>query len=138
MDRRKAIRFFLELKVELSLINQPDAGTIKALTRDISHSGVFVKTRAPFKLGQEVNIFLYLDEKVLNAENLKGQGRVVRVEPEGVAICFDGCLAAVNNQIPDQAVMGGGEDSPNSPILHASESDSLDKGGIDANRQAGG
>jgi Tfp pilus assembly protein PilZ len=56
-------------------------------SKDISLGGVFILTRGPFKVGEEIRIIFKTDEK---ANFLKIFGEIVRVTPEGIGARFTG------------------------------------------------
>lgn len=95
MNRRKALRFQLQLPTQLSFLDQPETEVISATTRDISHNGVFIKTPESFYLGQELSVELRLRISLARDSMFVGQGRVVRTETEGIAITFLNSLSTV-------------------------------------------
>lgn len=99
-NQRKSKRFNLELAagVEVETSDQENEEKVSQIcnfvTRDICSGGAFFYTAHPLPEGTEVKIELVLDLDKL--KKLKGEkafistkGKVLRVEPEGMAICFE-------------------------------------------------
>ena len=57
----------------------------KDVTRDISHTGVFIETHSPPAIGEEITISFSLSE---GKKPIKISGRVVRTTPNGFAVKF--------------------------------------------------
>jgi len=64
-------------------------GTFRDLTRDVGAGGVYISTNREIKQGRRINIQfpIFAFEKRLSL-----MGTVVRCEPEGFAVMFDGAL----------------------------------------------
>jgi hypothetical protein len=96
-ERRKLERFDLALPATIEIL-EPRPGvsgtSFDSLTRDVSSGGAFFLTRDPLPIGTRV-----MAEMALKAEKLrqpsgypqvKASGYVVRLEPAGMAVCFNG------------------------------------------------
>ena len=57
----------------------------KDVTRDISHTGVFIETHSPPAIGEDITISFSLSE---GKKPIKISGRVVRTTPNGFAVKF--------------------------------------------------
>ena len=61
------------------------AGAYRDFIKNISEGGVFIKTRNPLSVGDEISMTL-LDSK--QKKRLKMQGEIVRIEREGIGVKF--------------------------------------------------
>ena len=95
IEKRKVERFDLELEAFVSIpgeTGQSDMGNL--VTRDVSMSGVYLKTDAPLPVGSKVNVDMILTlegRKKQNAQQawIKASGKVLRTDNQGMAVCFD-------------------------------------------------
>jgi hypothetical protein len=96
-ERRRLERFDLTLPTTIEILD-PETGvsgtSFDSLTRDVSSGGAFFLTGDPLPIGTHV-----MADMVLKAEHLrhpsgypqiKTAGLVVRAEPTGMAVRFDG------------------------------------------------
>lgn len=92
-DKRKHPRKATLISVECSTESVSFMDTIQ----DISNGGVFIKTDAPFDIGQEILMNFSPEE----SENpIVVRGKVVRVDPNGVGVKFTGGdIKALSKQI---------------------------------------
>ena len=81
LEKRKYHRMPCSAPVEYAVQDQ----TYRNLSRDISVSGVFIETWAPFSIGDELILTIPLSNE---EERVKVQGRVVRTDKQGIGIEF--------------------------------------------------
>jgi len=77
------------------------AGDIRyeGVAKNISDGGIFIETPATVSVGQEVSLIISL----FSFENpVSITGKVVRTEPLGVAVKFDGVIQNFINEIPKE------------------------------------
>lgn len=97
-ERRQGERIALELEVELE-------GT-RAVTRDISASGVFIATRLALTACSEVRFALLMSvADPVGPLRLECQGHIMHAEPEGDA---EGIGVAITSYLLRPAARGGG------------------------------
>jgi hypothetical protein len=96
-ERRRLERFDLALPATIEIPTpKPGVGgtSFKSLTRDVSSGGAFFLTRDPLPIGTRVMADMVLKAESLNQASgypqLKATGYVVRTEPTGMAVCFNG------------------------------------------------
>lgn len=97
--KRESDRIEIKLNAEITLLTQQpgEKHQLKdVVSKDISESGVYLETKAPFEVGQDVNITicLPLTFTLNDAENpveIKAMGKIVRKQDQGIAIAFDTC-----------------------------------------------
>ena len=61
------------------------AGAYRDFVKNISEGGIFIETRNPLSVGEEISMTL-LDSK--HKKRLKIQGEIVRMEREGIGVKF--------------------------------------------------
>ncbi len=96
-ERRKLGRFRLEIPARIETIHpEVEKETHDLLTANISSGGAFFHTKEPLPEGTPVKIEIILPfEKLKELKNdhkqahIKVTGRVLRLEPKGMAIEFD-------------------------------------------------
>jgi len=98
-DRRKHRRKNCMRKAVLTARNDRFEGIVK----NLSDGGMFIETPANISVGQEVSLFISLFSF---EEPLSVTGKVVRTEPMGVAVKFDGVFQNFINKISKR---GSGE-----------------------------
>lgn len=86
MDRRKFSRVQVNLQVEVS---DGRMSLIGCQTRDLSLRGVFIYSDVIFPMQSPCLVTITLSGMVVPIE-LKLEARVVRAEPEGIGVEFDG------------------------------------------------
>ena len=79
--KRKHVRRPLFMLVDYA----SQKGVYKDFTQNISESGVFIETRMPFRVGEDVTLTFPLPSR---NEHLKIAGEVVRTDPEGIGVKF--------------------------------------------------
>jgi c-di-GMP-binding flagellar brake protein YcgR len=94
MERRAYERFQLALPARLEVVSSGREEVFEARTRDISANGVFLFITAACSVGSKVRLDLAVRSKriaqLTGAQGLiKVEGKVVRSDPEGIAISFD-------------------------------------------------
>ncbi len=96
-EARRLERFDLNLPAKLEILGdekEREAKTLNLLTRNISSGGAYFHTEQPFPVGTgvKIDIILSIDElKKLKGKRaiIKVSGKVIRQEPNGMAICFN-------------------------------------------------
>ena len=75
-----------ERKSFLETVDYTNAsGTYRDFIKNISDGGVFIETRNPFSVGEEISMtFLNSEHK----KRLKIEGEIVRIEKEGIGVKF--------------------------------------------------
>jgi hypothetical protein len=105
--KRKSDRIEIQLNAEITLLGQQpgQAMQIKDVTAtDISESGVYLETNAPFEEGQQVDVTICLpltfnlEESACNVE-IKASGKIIRKQDKGMAIAFDTCELLPHDKI---------------------------------------
>jgi len=61
------------------------SGTYRDFIKDISDEGVFIETRKPFSVGEEISMTFLLSG---HEKRLKIQGEIVRIEEQGIGVKF--------------------------------------------------
>ena len=97
--KRRNDRIEIQLNAEITLLTQEGGKGVPLtgiVSRDISESGVYLETKAPFELGQEVNVTIRLPltcsfENTENQVQIKALGKIVRKQDQGMAIAFESC-----------------------------------------------
>lgn len=94
IDKRRQMRFPLQLPTYIRLINGKESESIEFTTENICSGGAFFHTNRPIPLGTKVEVDLVIpidqlktivSDKVL----IEVAGAVVRADEEGMAVCFD-------------------------------------------------
>ncbi len=94
-ERRQTERFDLKLPALLSMMDESrQSVSCEVTTRDISSEGAFFLNCKPITVGSDVklNLMLFLEDRYkLKKEKIQIdiQGRVVRTDEHGIAVCFD-------------------------------------------------
>ncbi len=83
-DRRVARRFNMTLPVRVLACNS-QAFDFTAQTRDVSYRGLYFIAGEQFKIGNTIDFVITLPEQVTRSGdvNIRCQGEVIRVEPNG-------------------------------------------------------
>ena len=99
MEKRVVARYNLQVPAHVeTLAGDGDVQTYEWKTRDVSSSGAFLLTEGKLlENGADVKINLYLNSFSGSGSWVKMNGRVVRIESEGVGVCFDGQYQFVSN-----------------------------------------
>lgn len=92
-ERRKFERFHIRTPVNLEVTDRETVITVA--TRDISAGGAFLLTEEPLPAGTHLNAEINIPgdeaaEETGTELQLRVEGRVVRVEPGGMAVSFYG------------------------------------------------
>ena len=100
MERRVVTRYNLQVPAQVETM--PSNGDVQLYewkTRDVSSSGAFLVTEGgqPLKKGTVIKVNLYLNSFSGSGSWVEMNGRVVRIESEGVGVCFDGQYQFVSN-----------------------------------------
>ena len=96
IEKRKLERFNMEIHATVSITAAGAEKKLDMKTRDVCSGGAYFRTEQSFLIGTEVQINLVLPlekfkalpdhcEKVL----VKLSGKVLRIEPDGIGVCFD-------------------------------------------------
>ena len=96
IEKRKLERFNLEIPATVSINTAGAQKKLDMVTKDVCSGGAYFRTEQSLPVGTEMQINLVLPlekfkrlpdhcEKVL--VNLSG--KVLRMEPEGIGVCFD-------------------------------------------------
>jgi hypothetical protein len=97
-ERRALERFDLQIPARLHIISEgdgtQDAPALQLITSNISADGAFFLTREPLSRGTAVDVGLDLTVARPNSSTprrskIKVSGRVVRIEPNGIAVRFE-------------------------------------------------
>ena len=62
-----------------------ESGTYRDFIKDISDGGVFIETRNPFSVGEEISMTFLLSE---HKKRIKLQGEIVRIGEGGIGVKF--------------------------------------------------
>ena len=83
-DRRVARRFNMTLPLRV-LSRDSQAFEFAAQTRDVSYRGLYFMADQQFKIGNTIDFVITLPEQVTRSGdvNIRCQGQVIRVEPNG-------------------------------------------------------
>ncbi len=89
-ESRKVERFSLRLPACISAF-EPGHPTLNLMTENISDGGAFFPTREPLPQGLRVLVDLTLKREsgVGNASKVHLKGRVLRSQPDGMALLFE-------------------------------------------------
>ena len=92
MERRVVTRYNLQVPAHVETL--PSSGDVRSYewkTRDVSSSGAFLLTEGQLlENGTDIKVNLFLNSFSGSGSWVKMNGRVVRIESEGVGVCFDG------------------------------------------------
>ena len=88
-------RFTMELPALISMINESGkTRAFEVMTKNICAGGAFLQTNKPLSVGTDVKMDLILS--LDNLQEMGGRrsridvsGSVVRIESQGMAVCFD-------------------------------------------------
>ncbi len=69
--------------------------------QDLSNGGVFIETREPFQIGQNLSLTFSIPK---TRSNFKISGKIVRSEANGIAVKFDKKLSGYQKQIIQSAI----------------------------------
>ena len=98
MERRVVARYNIQILAYVETV--PDSGEVKAFkwkTRDVSSTGAFILTDGQeLDKGAELKVNLFLNSFSGDGSWVAMSGKVVRVEADGVGVCFDGNYQFVN------------------------------------------
>ncbi len=103
MERRVVTRYNLQVPAQVeTMLSSGDVQLYEWKTRDVSSSGAFLVTddSQPLEKGTVIKVNLYLNSFSGDGSWVEMNGRVVRLENEGVGVCFDGQYQFVSN-VPD-------------------------------------
>ena len=95
IEKRKMERFSLELPARFTWTGKDKKHeSLEQLTSNICAGGAFFKTQKPLPIGTDVkiNIILPLDKfknAKLKRSYINVSGSVIRIDQQGMAICFD-------------------------------------------------
>jgi hypothetical protein len=87
-DKREVQRFDLRLHTVLKELENR-ACRLELFTRDISSDGAFLCMEAPLALGTPVELTFFLPVRQKIRSRIQTKGRVIRMEPEGMAVRFE-------------------------------------------------
>jgi len=89
-ESRKLERFSLKLPTRISLL-EPGNPTLDLMTENICAGGAFFPTRKPLSEGLMVLVELILkcESGIGGASRVRVKGRVLRSQPDGMAIGFE-------------------------------------------------
>ncbi len=62
-----------------------ESGSHRDFIKDISNGGVFIETRIPYSVGEEISMTFLLPEQ---EKKIKIQGVIVRVDAQGIGVKF--------------------------------------------------
>jgi|GEM_PF-2911134 len=92
MERRVVTRYNLQVPAHVEAV--PDGGGVQTFewkTRDVSSSGAFLLTEGQeLDAGTDLKVNLFLNSFSGTGSWVTMSGKVVRIEDEGVGVCFDG------------------------------------------------
>ena len=83
-EHRTGRRFTMDLPIEFQL--EESSSKQKGTTRNLSASGVYISSRAPFRVGSLVKFQISVPGELLGAKKnvgIEGRGRVIRVDKPG-------------------------------------------------------
>ncbi len=102
MEKRVVARYNLQVPAYVETTRGGgDVRSYEWKTRDVSSNGAFLLTEGEsLENGTDIKINLYLNSFSGSGSWVKMNGRVVRIESEGVGVCFDGQYQFVSN-VPD-------------------------------------
>jgi hypothetical protein len=83
-ERREARRFNMTLPMRV-LPRDQHGSELRTQTRDVSYRGIYFLTEAKFEVGNAIEFVITLPEHVTrsNDVNIRCQGQIVRIEPNG-------------------------------------------------------
>ena len=91
MERRVVTRYKLQVPAHVETQSNGDPKSFEWKTRDVSSGGAFLLTHGKMlEHGAGVKVHLFLNSFAGTGSWVKMNGRVVRIEDEGVGVCFDG------------------------------------------------
>ena len=99
MEKRVVARYNLQVPAYVETVpGSGDVQTYEWKTRDVSSGGAFLLTEGKaLENGTDIKINLYLNSFSGSGSWVKMNGRVVRIEDEGVGVCFDGQYQFLSN-----------------------------------------
>ncbi len=99
MEKRVVTRYNLQVPAHVeTMLGSGDVQTYEWKTRDVSSGGAFLLTEGQsVEQGTDVKVNLYLNSFSGSGSWVEMNGRVVRIESEGVGVCFDGQYQFVSN-----------------------------------------
>ncbi len=101
MERRVVTRYNLQVPAHVETLLGGGLQTFEWKTRDVSSSGAFLLTEGQMlENGTDIKVNLFLNSFSGTGSWVKMNGRVVRIESEGVGVCFDGHYKFVS-EVPD-------------------------------------
>jgi len=95
IEKRKMERFDLEIPIYLSVADKSNKHeSLKFITTNICSGGAFFKTEKPLSVGTDVKLDIILPLNKLHnlggkISRIKVLGSVIRLDQQGMAICFD-------------------------------------------------
>lgn len=94
IDKRKTVRFPLELAGHLQVATEQESESIAYITRDICSGGAFFHTDQPIAIGTKVEteLVMPIDQlKTIEAKSvlIEVAGTVIRTDENGMAVCFE-------------------------------------------------
>ncbi len=101
MEQRAVTRYSLQVPAHVkTMLSGGNVRSYKWKTRDVSSSGAFFLTNGQLlENGTGIKVNLYLNSFSGSGSWVKMNGRVVRVESEGVGVCFDGQYQFISNAL---------------------------------------
>ena len=92
MERRVVTRYNLQVPAQVETMHsRGDVQTYEWKTRDVSSSGAFLLTDGQMlENGTDIKVNLFLNSFSGSGSWVKMNGRVVRIEGDGVGVCFEG------------------------------------------------
>ena len=98
-EKRKLERFELHAPAKIALIESGRKKYLEMIAKDISSAGAFLFSDQPFSAGANVQIEILLSLEALRRlagrqgkVKVRVHGTVIRSDPKGIAVRFDGKL----------------------------------------------
>ncbi len=100
MEQRVLTRYRLQVPAHVeTMISGGDVRSYEWKTRDVSSRGAFLLTNGQLvENGTDIKVNLYLNSFSGSGSWVAMNGRVVRVESEGVGVCFNGQYQFSSNE----------------------------------------
>ncbi|MBN2705155.1 MAG: PilZ domain-containing protein [Deltaproteobacteria bacterium] len=99
MERRVVTRYNLQVPVQVETLSDEGRGeSYEWKTRDVSSSGAFLLTGGQnLEQGTGLKVNIFLNSFTGSGSWVEMNGRVVRIEEDGVGVCFEGQYQFVGN-----------------------------------------
>ncbi len=99
MEQRVVTRYNLQVPAHVETkLSDGNVQAYELTTRDVSSSGAFLLTNGQsLENGTDLKVNLYLNSFSGSGSWVTMNGRVVRVENEGIGVCFDGKYQFISN-----------------------------------------